>query len=383
MVKKQKKQYEKRQKKLEELYENPESISSFSGVKNLYNHAKKYIPDISLIEVKNFLKSVDAYTLHKLTPKRFPTQKIIAAKPKVIVSLVLIDMSKLAKYNDSITFLMFFIDVYSKKITVIKLKDKNKSSILKGLIHFFKLNDNWRYSRIYSDFEPSLYSKQVRVYLKTNNKILYSNSSIERKNSIAEANLKTLKHKIYKYLTHYNTHKYIDVLDKLVSSLNNKNHSSFKNKYLTPNLLHEVKQRMFLNEQFHNMYGIKPTVKQNTVQSLKIGTHVRIPSTHRTQNKFYKGYNISNTGEIFKIKSINKNRTPHTYKLVDFYNEPIIGSFYKQELTPAILKDLYPIHILKKKINPKTGLTNYLISYQNWPDSYNEWVTSDKIENVK
>ena len=375
-------QNEKRQKILKDLYENPESISSFSGVKNLYNHAKKYIPDISLVEVKKFLKSVDTYTLHKLTPKRFPTQKIIAAKPKIIVSLDLIDMSKLAKYNNGVKFLMYFIDVYSKKITVIKLKNKNTHSILEGLKYFFELDDNWKYSRIYSDFEASLYSKQVKDYLKKNKKIVYSNSSVERKNSISESNLKTLKYKIYKYLTHYNTYKYIDVLDKFVSSLNNKNHSSFKNRFLTPNLLHMVKQLHFLKEQFYNMYAIKPSVKQNTVQLLKIGDHVRIPSTSRTQEIFFKGYKVSNTGEIFRIKSINKNRKPYTYKLEDYNGEPIIGSFYRQELTPTILKNLYPINILKKKKNSKTGITNYLISYQNWPDSYNEWVTSDKIENV-
>ena len=334
---------------MKELYVNPESISSFSGVKNLYNHAKKYIPDISLVEVKKILKSVDAYTLHKLTPKRFPTQKIIAAKPKIIVSLDLIDMSKLAKYNNGIKFLMYFIDIYSKKITVIKLRDKNKDSILEGLKYFFELDDNWKYSRIYSDFEASLYSKQVKNYLHKNKKIVYSNSSVERKNSISEANLKTLKHKIYKYLTHYNTHKYIDILDKIVSSLNNKNHSSFKNKFLTPNLLHKVKQLNFLKEQFYNMFGIKPLVHHKSIQLLKIGDHVRIPSTHRTQNIFFKGYHSSNTGEIFRIKSINTTRKPYTYKLEDYNGEPIIGSFYRQELTPAILKNVYPINILKKK----------------------------------
>merc|ERR1739842_129840 len=142
-------------------------------------------------------------------------------------------MSKLSSDNENIKFLMFFIDNFSKKITVVPILNKSKTEILRGLTYFFDIDGNDKYVRIFSDYEPSLYSRLVKDYLLKNRKKVYSNSSVERKNPIAEANLKYLKYKIYKYLTHYNTNTYIHVLEDLVNSINNGSHSSFKNKFLT------------------------------------------------------------------------------------------------------------------------------------------------------
>ena len=115
--------------------------------------------------MKIFLQSQDSYTLHFATPKRFLTQKIISAKPKVIISLDLIDVKNLAKYNSQIKYLMYYIDIFSKKVTIITLKDKTKNSILLGLKKFFSQEDNQKYSRIYSDLESGLYSNLVKPYL--------------------------------------------------------------------------------------------------------------------------------------------------------------------------------------------------------------------------
>ena len=63
---------------------------------------------------------------------------------------------------------MYFIDVFSRKITVIPMKNKSKTSILLCLKDFFKREDNYKYSRIYSDLEAGLYSKLVKDYLDKN-----------------------------------------------------------------------------------------------------------------------------------------------------------------------------------------------------------------------
>ena len=73
----------------------------------------------------------------------------MAPKPLTILSLDLADFSKLSKYNRNIKFLMFFIDLFSKKVSVIPIKNKSKNSILKGLINFFSQENNHLYSLIY------------------------------------------------------------------------------------------------------------------------------------------------------------------------------------------------------------------------------------------
>ena len=121
---------------LKKLYETSRSNVSFSSSKNLYREAKKIYPLINLKDVKHFLEKQDSYTLFKLSKKRFPSQKTIAAAPKIIISLDLIDMTNLSKDNDNFKFLMYFIDVFSRKITIIPIKNKMKLTVLEGLIFF-------------------------------------------------------------------------------------------------------------------------------------------------------------------------------------------------------------------------------------------------------
>ena len=366
---------------LTELYENPKSVSSFSGVSKLYREAKKLIPSITINNVKTFLKGVDSYTLHRLSRKKFVTQKIIAGGPKTIICMDLIDMNKLSAYNNNIKFLMYFIDVFSKKVSVIPLFNKTKNSILYGLKSFFNINDNKKYSRLYSDFESGLYSNIVKLYLKKINISVYSNSSVERKGAVAERNLQTLKKYIFKYLTHNNSFKYIHVLNDIVYSLNNRTHSSLKNNRLTPEILHNITNSFFLREQFFLMFSINKSKHIIHSQSLKINSYVRMTNVSRTQNLFFKSYNISNTPEIFKIYDIEKKRIPYLFKLRDLAGNNILGSFYQAELTPTFLPKIFPIHIISEKIINKNKY--YKVSYIGYPDTFNELISEKQILSYK
>ena len=136
--------------------------------------------------MKNFLATQDSYTLHKPTKKHFLTQNVLAPKPLVIISMDLVDVKNISNFNKGFNYLVLFVDVFSKYLTIIPIKNKNKESILFSLKTFFEKDENNQYSRIYSDLEGGLYSKLVLDYLKKNNKRVYSNSSKERKNSISE-----------------------------------------------------------------------------------------------------------------------------------------------------------------------------------------------------
>ena len=309
--------------------------------------------------------------------KKYLTQKIISARPKIIIALDLIDMQNFSAFNNNTKYLMYFIDIFSKYITVIKLKDKTKYSILNGLKTFFKMKDNFLYSRIYSDMESGLKSNIAKQFLNENRIILYTNTSKERKNSIAERGIRTLKSRLFKFMTHNNTNTYIHDLPDLVESLNNSSHASLKNKNLTPKILHEVTDKEFLRKQFHKMFEIKRPTNKKKHQLFKVNDIVRIPKTEYTQSQFFKKYNILNTEELFKIKQINRERFPYLYKLADLSNEDIKGSFYHAELVPSALKKTYPIKILKSK-NTKFG-KKYLVSWLGYSQKFNNWLAEKDI----
>lgn len=219
----------------------------------------------------------------------------------------------------------------------------------------------------------------VLNFLKKKKIILYSNSTKEVKNSIAESNLKYLKIKIYKFLTHNNINRYLDFLPQIISGINSTNKKVFKNKFLTPNIIHLIKNRNFLKKQFHLMYSdsINTLSKKKTIHSLKNYSYVRISLLNRS-NIFFKSFKKANSDEVFQIYDIDKSQTPFLYKLRDLSGEKILGSFYKDELTEVILKNEYKIRILNTKVD-KNNKKIYYVNYINYPKKFNEWISESQI----
>ena len=138
----------------------------------------------------------------------------------------------------------------------------------------------------------------------------------EGKAVVIERFNRTLKNKMFKYFTANGTYKYIDILSYLINEYNNKKHNSTK---LSPNGLYYNKKN-----------NSKKTKKKKLPISydFKIDDKVRIS---KFKKKFEKGYTPNWTEEIFIIYAINMTN-PVTYLIKDLNNNPIKGSFNKQEL---------------------------------------------------
>ena len=142
-------------------------------------------------------------------------------------------------------------------------------------------------------------------------------------------------------------------------------------------MLHDMSDRNFLKEQFVKMFSINKGKIPNSLQSLKLNTYVRIVNTDRSQNLFFKGYQITNTTEIFKITGIKIQQLPYLYTLSDLLGNKIKGSFYKEELTEVFLPDIYPINIISKKIIKNK--IYYKVSYLGYPEYFNEVIPESEI----
>ena len=152
----------------------------------------------------------------------------------------------------------------------------------------------------------------------------------EGKSVIAERFIRTIKNKIYKYMTSISKNVYIDKLDDIVDEYNNTKHRTIK---------------------------IKPTdVKDNTYTDFgkevndndpkfKVGDHARIS---KYRNIFAKGYNPNWSEEVFVIKEI-KNTVPWTYVINDLNGEEIIGTFYENELQRTNHKEFRIEKVIRKK----------------------------------
>ena len=363
---------------LDSFYQTYAQASSLSGIHKLYKASKSKDKNITLKDVQNYLKSKDSYTLHRVTKKKFDRRVMLAPKPGVIISCDLADMRELSKYNNGVKYLLICIDIFSRFAKVISLKQKNAAALLNPMKIILSSKGFQNVSRIHTDKGGEFYNKILLNYLKSKNIRLYSVSSYEIKASIAERFIRTLKNKIYRYLTNENTLKYVNVLDKLVQSYNSSNHRSL-GKHLTPEKVHNNRNEEDIKKLFYFMYN-KGIPKRKSISSkLDVGSNVRISDKLRS-SKFHRGYKKQNTLEIFTVRKIDDTQHPPIYFLKDLNEEEIEGVFYREELVPTTLPSVFPIKILgKKKIKNKL---HYKVSWIGYPDSFHSFVPVKDVKRI-
>ena len=125
--------------------------------------------------------------------------------------------------------------------------------------------------------------------------------------------IRTLKNKIYKYMTSISKNVYIDKLDDIVNKYNNTYHRSIKMKPA------DVKPNTYIDSS-KEMNGEDP--------KFKIGDLVRIS---KYNNIFAKSYAPNWSGEVFVIKKV-KNTLPWTHVTSDLKGEEIVGSFFQKKM---------------------------------------------------
>ena len=254
--------------------------------------------------------------LHKPVIKKFNKRKVYSQFKDNIWGVDLADMQSFSRKNKDIKYLLCAIDLYSKYAFVIPLKDKKGISIVNAFNKIIK-QSNRNPNKKWVDQGGEFYNNVFEKWLSDNDINMYSTYN-EGKSVVAERFIRTLKNKLYKYMTATGKNVYYDVLDDVVNKYNNTKHSTIK---LKPIDVGDNNKRVYVDE--HNEKDSR----------FKVGERVRIS---RYKNIFAKGYAPNWSKEIFIVDKIN-DAVPYTYNLKDLNDEEIIGGFYDKELQNTIL----------------------------------------------
>ena len=171
----------------------------------------------------------------------------------------------------------------------------------------------------------------------------------EGKSVVAERFIRTLKNKIYKYMTSISKNVCINKLDYIVNEYNNTYHTTIKMKPI------DVKDNTYIN-----------TDKEinNKDPKFKVGNHVRIS---KYKNIFAKSYTPNWSEEEFVIKKV-KNTVPWTYVINDLNGEEIIGTFYEKELQKNNQEEFRIEKVIKRK-----GDKIYA-KWKGYDNAFNSWI---------
>ena len=296
---------------LKKLYLDPKFPGSYSGAYKFYQEVKNIHPKVTLKKVNEFLKSQDAYTLHKRTRKpKF--RRTLVFKPRDLWQIDLLDMQKYSKENDEYRYICVIIDCFSRYVWVKPLKNKTGKATVKALALLLM---NERPKLIQADQGTEFFNRDVKRMLEAFGPKLY-HTYTDKKAAIVERVQRTLRGRLGRLFTKRGNFKWIDKIDDIVTAYNNSYHRTIKMKPA------DVDEEHIANIFFNSLPNLKKTIKFSN------GDRVRILIK---KNQFAKEFEKSWSEEIFKIKRI-QNTNPITYLIEDLDGEDIIGGFYTEEL---------------------------------------------------
>ena len=288
-----------------------------------------------------------AEELHKPIIRKFKKRKVYSTFKDNIWGVDLADMQLLSKYNKGIRFLLCVIDIFSKCAWVVPLKDKKDISIVKAFQSILK-QSNRKPNKIWVDKGSEFYNAYFKIWLRDNDIVMYSTHN-EGNSVVAERFIRTLKSKIYKYMTSISKNVYIDKLDDIVNEYNNTYHTTIKMKPI------DVKDNTYINADKEI---------NNKDPKFKVGDHVRIS---KYKNIFAKGYMPNWSEEVFVIKKV-KNTVPWTYVINDLNGEEITGTFYEKELQKTNQEEFRIEKVIRRK-----GDKLY-VKWKGYDNSFNSWI---------
>ncbi|MCP4581469.1 MAG: transposase family protein, partial [candidate division Zixibacteria bacterium] len=261
-----------------------------------------------------------SYTRHGIIRTRFPRNPIWSYCLNDCWFADLHDLSRLSRQNRRKKFLLIVVDALSRFLYCEPLKNKTANVVLEALKKIVK-RAGASPGRITVDAGSEFVNNKMKLYMQLEG-IRLQIARAPLKASLAELMGKLLKNKIYRYMTHERTRKYIDHLQEFVDSLNSrplKNLGGLRPKDVTYQNQIEV---------YHAQLG-KYRGRRNTNYHFEVGDGVRV--ILKLRQAFTKGYQPSFTEEIYLVRQRTPQYPEPLYKLSDALGNPILGRYYDHE----------------------------------------------------
>ena len=353
--------------KLQKIYSSPNEVGSFGGVEQLFLRARELGLKVSRKQVRDFLKSVDAYTLHKPARKRFVRNKILVGGIDQQWQADLADMQELRKFNDGYGYILTVIDCFSKFAWAVPIKTKSAKDMVQAFTDL--LDQHRKPQRLQTDKGKEFLNESVQHLLKQR-KINFFTSNSDQKAAIVERFNRTLKTRIWRYFTAKETRRYTDVLQQIINSYNKTKHRTIG---VAPSEVNQNNEQEVWRRMYRHHYE-----NEKHKSSLKAETSVRLS---KAKTIFEKGYLPNWTEEKFKVaKASNKGRT--VYKVKDEMDEAIEGQFYPEEIQEIdTSQQVQKIEkVLKKRKTPK-GI-ELLVKWRCYQSKFNSWILQNDVQQL-
>ena len=340
---------------------------SYGGRYRLYKVYGKEYRD----KVDNALAYNDIFTRFKQYKRTKTYSPIYVYKKRELFQsdVVFFTNDEMVKANAGFRYLFTCIDVFSKMAWVYPMKD-NKCQTVMNCFKDILSKCGEKPERLNSDRGSELICKKFENFLIKNNIYHYLSYS-ERKCPVIERFNLTIQRIIYKMMAKQNSMEWTKFLNSAMKIYLNRTHRTIK---MSPLDAEEDENQIKVRRTYFEKY-VKANLKQKNPK-FRLGDSVRI---WKKRGTFHRGYMEDFTREHFIITKVLTNLPVPRYKLKDYNDEEIVGSFFENELVLYNPSEFYESQVIKKRKTKKNGL-EYLIHYIGYPRSMDQWV---KVKDLK
>ena len=346
---------------------------SYSGKNIVY----KSHPNIPRKQIDEELYKSEIYS--KFKPfRKIDTSPVFVHKKRDTfqTDLAFFTTPQFVEATNGYQYLLLVIDCFTKKLWLVPLKDKKCKTVYREFENLFQ-NIDILPKKIQSDRGTEFLCPEIQKLFKRKNIIHYITHS-DRKASIAERAIRTIKGILYKMMDYKNTYNWVNLLPEVTKKYLSTYHRTIK---MSPNEAELEKNQFLLRQTYHKNWN---KYKYEKKAKFKVGDKVRL---YGYRSKFTRSFWQSYTDEYFIIYKIiptiplRRSR----YYLKDLNGNKLARdpSFWSNELS-LYKPDDNTYDKIEKIIGrrKKNNKTQYLVKWLGWGEEFNEWIDENQMKNV-
>jgi hypothetical protein len=244
-------------------------------------------------DIKAWLLKQDGYTLHRPLRKHFPRNPYDVTNVMDVWECDLMGVQTVSKYNDKYKYPLSVIDVFSKFLHIVPLMSKTGTAVASAFRSILTKYSHRSSIWVRTDRGKEFLNRSFQDMLKEEDIQFQVCRDLNVKCAIVERSYRTIRDKLYKYLTYKNTYRYIDVLSKFDRGFNDTVHNATG---MAPSKVTDSDILAVWNK----MRVRYSSIRRAPVR-FKVGQHVLICEE---KLKLAKGRKQNYTSEIFRIQKV-------------------------------------------------------------------------------
>ena len=266
----------------------------YPNTDELYKILKKDNISVTKKQVREFLDKKDEEQIQKIQnkdPKK--SGHIVASYENQLWQIDIFILDKYEKWNKKYKDILCAIDVFSRSVYCVKMKNKEAETVVEAFEKMLKIGG--APEMIVSDTDSAFTANKFKQLVEHNN-ISHVFVPINDHNAlgIIDRFARTIKQRLTKIFLNKKENNWIDYIDQLISKYNDTPHSSIGN--IKPNDASAPDNVAIIAEINHNK-----RLKNNTVTDLEIGDKVRI----NIKGQFDKGTEPQFSNQVYTVIKIN------------------------------------------------------------------------------